>query len=64
MTGLSPFDASCLSGYINRQVATIGRERASEADLRTDLGETTEYASILRTINRGYPLQNEPEPMG
>ena len=56
MTGLTPFDASCLFGYINGQVSTIGRERSSETYLRIGLGETTEYASILKTIHRGYTL--------
>ena len=56
MTGLNPFDARCLYGYINGQVATTGRERSSETYLRIDLGETTVYASIRKTIHRGYTL--------
>ena len=56
MTGLPPFDVSCLCGYINRRVSTIGREQRSETYLRIDLGETTEYAWILKTIHLGYTL--------
>ena len=57
MTGLNSFDASCLFGYIIGQVCTIGRERSLETYLCIYLGETTEYASILKTIgHRGYTL--------
>ena len=56
MTGLTPFDVSCLFGYINGQASTIGRKRSSEIYLRIDLGETTEYASIRKTLHRGYTL--------
>ena len=56
MTGLTPFDASCLFEYINGQASTTGRKRSSETYLRIDLGETIEYGSIRKTINRGYTL--------
>ena len=56
MTGLTPFNASCLLEYINGQAFTIGRKRSSEICLRIDLGETIEYASIQKTIHRGYTL--------
>ena len=56
MRGLTLFDASCLFGYVNEQVSTIERERSSETYLRTDIGETTEHVSILKTILRGYTL--------
>ena len=45
MTGLTPFDGSCLCGYIN--------VRSSETYLHIDLGGAAEYASILKTILRG-----------
>ena len=54
MTSLTLFDASCLFGYINGQVSTIGRDRILKTYLRMDMGETTKYASILKTILRGY----------
>ena len=56
MTGLPPFDASCLFGYTNWQASTIGRKQSSEIYLRIALGETIEYASIRKTIHRGYTL--------
>ena len=56
MTGLTPFEESCLFGYIIGQVPTIGRKRSSETYLRIALGETTEYVSIWETIHRGYTL--------
>ena len=56
MTGLTPFYASCLFEYINRRASTIGRQRSSETYLRIDLEETIEYASIRKTIHRGYTL--------
>ena len=58
MTGLTPFDASCLFGYRNGRASTIGIQRSSEIYLCIDLGATTEYASILNTINRWYTLTN------
>ena len=54
ITGLTPFDASCLFGYINGRVSTIGRKRRSETYI--DLGETNECASTLKTIHRVYTL--------
>ena len=56
MTDLTPFDASCLFQYTNRQTSTTGGKRSSETYLRIDLGETIEYASIWKTIHRGYTL--------
>ena len=56
MTGLTPFDASRLFEYRNGQASTIWRKRSSETYLRIDLGETIEYASIWKTIHRGYTL--------
>ena len=56
MTGLTPFDSGCLFQYTNGQASTIGRRRTSEAYLCIDLGETIEYASIQKTIHRGYTL--------
>ena len=56
MKGLTPFDASCLFKYTNGQTSTTGRKRSSETYLRIDLGETIEYASIRKTIHRGYTL--------
>ena len=56
MTRLTPCDASCLFGYRNGQVSTIGKERSSETCLRIDLKETIEYAFIPRTILCGYTL--------
>ena len=53
---LTPFEASCLFGFINGRVSTIGRKRSSETYPRIDQGETTEYAWILKTIHRGYTL--------
>ena len=55
-TGLTLFDASCLFGYINGGVSTVGREPSSETYLCIDLGETTEYISKLKIIHRGYTL--------
>ena len=56
MTGLTPFDASCLFKYIYGQDSTIGRKRSSETYLRIDLVEIIKYASIRKTIQRGYTL--------
>ena len=56
MRSLTLFDASCLFGYVNGQISTIARERSSETYLRIDLGKTTKYASILKTMLRGYTL--------
>ena len=50
--GLDPDRRSCLFGYINGQIS----KQSSETYLRIDLGETTEYASIRKTIHRGYTL--------
>ena len=56
MKGLTPFNASCLFGYTNGQVYTIGKGQSSETCLRIDLEESIEYASIRKTILRGYTL--------
>ena len=56
MTDLTPFDASCLFEYTNGHPSMTGRKRSLETYLRINLGETIEYASIRKTIHRGYPL--------
>ena len=56
MTGLNPFDASCLFEYTIGQASMIGRKRSSETYLRMHLGEPIEYTSIRKTIHRGYTL--------
>ena len=56
MMGLTPFNQSWLLEYINGQASMIGRKRSSEIDLRIDLRETIAYASIRKTIQRGYTL--------
>ena len=56
MTGLTPFGASCLFRYINVQVSAIRRKQSLEKYLRIDLGETTKYASIPKTVHCGYTL--------
>ena len=57
MTGLTPFDASCLFEYTNGQPSTTGRKQSSATYLRIDLGKITECASIQKTIHRGYTLR-------
>ena len=54
--GLDAVRQSCLFQYTNGQSSTTGRKRSSETYLRIDLGETIEYASIRKTIHRGYTL--------
>ena len=56
MTGLTLLAARCLFEHINGQASTIGRKRSLEIYLGNDLAETTEYASIQKTIHRGYTL--------
>ena len=56
MTGLTLLVASCLFQYTNGQASWIGRKRSSETYLRIDLGETIQYASIRKTIHRGYTI--------
>ena len=56
MTGLTPFDASCLFKYTNGHTSTTGRKLSSETYLRIDLGETIQYASMRKTIHCGYTL--------
>ena len=56
MTGLTPFDANCRIDYTSRQTSTTGRKRSMETYLRIDLVEIIRYASIRKTIHRGYTL--------
>ena len=56
MTGLTPFDANCRSIYTSGWTSTTGRRRSMETYLRIGLVEIIEYASIQKTIHRGYTL--------
>ena len=56
MTGLTPFDANCQIDYTSGRTSMTGRKRSMETYLRTDLEEIIEYASIRKTIHRGYTL--------
>ena len=56
MTGLTPFDASCLFEYTNRRTSTTGRKWSLVTYLRIDLVEIMEYASIRETIHRQCTL--------
>ena len=56
MTGLTPFDANCRFDYTSGRTSTTGRRRSMETYLRIDLVEIIEYASIRKTIHRGYTL--------
>ena len=56
MTGLTPFDASCLFEYTKGQTSTTGRKQSLETYLRINLVEILEYASIRKTIHRGCTL--------
>ena len=56
MTGLTPFDASCLFEYTNGRTSTTGKKRSLETYLRIDLVKIIEYTSIRKTIHRGYTL--------
>ena len=56
MTGLNPFDANCRFDYTSGRTSTTGRRRSMETYLRIDLIEIIEYASIRKTIHRGYTL--------
>ena len=55
-TGLTPFDANYQIDYTNGRTSTTGRKRSMETYLRIDLEEIIEYASIRKTIHRGYTL--------
>ena len=56
MTGLTPFDANYRIDYTSGRTSTNGRKRSMETYLRMDLEEIIEYASIRKTIHRGYTL--------
>ena len=56
MTALTPFDANCRFDYTSGQTSTTRRKRSMETYLRIDLVETIKYASIRKTIHRGYTL--------
>ena len=56
MTGLTLFDGSCLFEYTNGRTSTTGIKQSSETYLRIDLVESIEYASIRKTIHRGYTI--------
>ena len=56
MTGLSPFDANCRFDYTSWRTSTTGRKRIMETYLRIDLVGNIKYASIRKTIRRGYTL--------
>ena len=56
MTGFTPFDANCQIHYTSGRTSTAGRKRSMETYLRIDLEEIIEYASIRKTIHRGYTL--------
>ena len=56
MTGLTLFDANYPIDYKSGRTSTTGRKRSMETYLRIDLEEIIEYASIRKTIHRGYAL--------
>ena len=56
MTGLTLFDANCRIDYTSGRTSTTERKRNMETYLRIDLEEIIEYASIRKTIHRGYTL--------
>ena len=56
MTGLTPFDANRRIDYTSGRTSTTERKRSMEIYLRIDLVEIIEYASIRKTIHRGYTL--------
>ena len=56
MTGLTLFDANCRMDYTSGRTSTTGRKRSMETYLHIDLEEIIEYASIRKTIHRGYTL--------
>ena len=56
MTALTPFDANCRFDYTSGRTCRTGRKRSMETYLRIDLVEIIEYASIRKTIHRGYTL--------
>ena len=56
MTGLTPFDASCLFQYTTGRTSTTGRKPSLETYLRINHEEIIECASIRKTIHRGCTL--------
>ena len=56
MTGLTLFDANYRIGYTNGRTSSTGRKLSMETYLRIDLEEIIKYASIRKTIHRGYTL--------
>ena len=56
MTGLTPFDANCRIHYTSGGTSTTGKKRSMETYLRIDLVKIIEFASIQKTIHRGYTL--------
>ena len=56
MTGLTPLDANCRIDCTSGRTSTTGRKRSMETYLPIDLVEIIEYASIRKTIHRGYTL--------
>ena len=56
VTGLTTFDANCRIDYTSGRTPTTGRKRSMETYLRIDLEAIIEYASIRKTIHRGYTL--------
>ena len=56
MTGLTLFDANYRVDYTSGRTSTTGRKRNMETCLCIDLEETIEFASIRKTIHRGYTL--------
>ena len=56
MTGLTPFDANCQIDHTSGRTSTTERKQSMETYLRIYLVEIMEYASIRKTIHRGYTL--------
>ena len=56
MTGLTPFDASCLFEYINGQASRSTESGVRRFTWASNLGETIEYAPIRKAIHGGYTL--------
>ena len=54
--GLTPFEANCRFNYTVGRTSRTGRKRSMETYFRIDLVEIIEYASIRKTIHRGYTL--------
>ena len=55
-TALTPFGANCRFDYKSGRTSTTGRKLSMETYLRIDPVEIIEYASIRKTIHRGYTL--------